>query len=210
MKNDWPRHLTGKQLIEALGAYVEEHVANGREAYLLTFKFRHIMASEATRRRIMEREVERVYASLLPRFFRHPNRASTKGKLPIWIGSFDRPVFKHTKLSVRDVTVNDGLHVHMIALFHPERRFGTSISDFIAENPRIYLRIDCELMALHVEPIETNATYVTEYALKYLKRDFKLAQDGMIYLPRPSSQLGDNRVPRQIVLEELARRGVKV
>ena len=91
MKNDWTKQLTGKQIIAALGQFVERFVEDGWEAYLLTLNFNHINGSEVNRRRIMEREVERVYTTLLPRFFRHPNRACNKGKLPIWIGSFDRP-----------------------------------------------------------------------------------------------------------------------
>ena len=101
------------------------------------------------------------------------------------------PVFKHRKLPVRDVSVNDGLHMRGIMV--ARRRIGCvtprmreSLDEHFRQNTHLYLNE--RLLHLHVEPITHRPGYATEYAMKALKRpafDF----DHVLVLPRSLSEL---------------------
>src|SRR4051812_43549703 len=111
-----------RDLIEAYGSWVEEKVEEGWDVYIPTFVFHPLPGSPATMKAIMQREVERVYATLLTRVVRYPNSPGSAGKLPIWIVLPDYPVPKHDKKSLREVTLNDGLHLHALGLIPPNSR----------------------------------------------------------------------------------------
>lgn len=182
-----------KQIIEAWGEYVKEKMDAGWEGYLITLKFKHIPGSEKKRLQIMTHELERVYATLLTRLFRRPHAAANRGKLPIWIASPDYPVAKHEKQLLREVTVNNGLHLHGAALFHPEKRLKASIGEHFDNFMHIYVHGDHELSWIDLTPIETEEKYVVGYGFKTIQRRASIGIDGFIVLPRLSSEVRDSR-----------------
>lgn len=124
---------TSDQVELSYGAWAEQLVADGWMPYLLTLMFQPIGGSPATVLRAMEREVERVYATFVTRVVRNPLRASSAGRLPIWLCAPDRPVAKHARQSLRDVAVNDGQHFHAAAFVPPWSRLREDLVDhFIA------------------------------------------------------------------------------
>jgi len=84
--------------------------------YLVTFKFNHIQGSSEYKRSEMLKQVEyQFYPTLIKHVERRPMKPSRQSNLPRLIAIPDLPVIKHSKkLSVKDVTINDGLHVHAI------------------------------------------------------------------------------------------------
>ena len=116
---------------------------NGFRMYLVTFKFNHIPASSEYKRREMLKQVEyQFYPTLIKHVERRPMKPSRQCNLPILIGVPDLPVAKHSKkLSVRDVTINDGLHIHtIIAMPRTLRHYrGCKLKKLIQENEHRFI-----------------------------------------------------------------------
>lgn len=182
-------YSTRKAYIDAWGGYVGGKLDEGWEGYLITFMFSHIPGSEETRLRVMEREVERVYATLLTRLFRRPHARGNRGKLPIWIVAPDYPVAKHEKTILEDVRVNDGLHLHGAALFHRDSRLETSVEDYLDDNLHILVHGDLPLRRLNLTPIVSEEKYVVGYGFKTVQRRAEFGVNGFIVLPRTSGEI---------------------
>src|SRR4051794_34524137 len=101
-----------KLSIESLSIWVSGCMENHWDGYLLSFMFQQLPGSRVSVPRQMERELERVYGRVLTRIVRKPRCEAHQGKLPIWLACPDFPVPKRGKLSLHDVTLNDGLHIH--------------------------------------------------------------------------------------------------
>ncbi|GAB6971122.1 hypothetical protein JCM16408A_18700 [Methylobacterium phyllosphaerae] len=161
----------------------------GWEGHLITLMFKHIPGSEAAKLRVMEWELERVYATLLTRLFRRPNAPRNYGKLPIIVAAPDYPVAKREKHLLSEVRVNDGLHFHGVALFHPERRLVGSIHDHFDENLHLYIHGEHPLLQLHLTRIENRTSYVADYGYKTVQRRAAIGLDGFVILPRTSGEM---------------------
>ena len=169
-------------------AWGERLVAEGWTPYLLTFMFRPIGGSAAHIAEVMEAEVVRVYATFLPWVVRHPTRASSRGRHPIWFCAPDYPVHKRRKSSVRDVTINDGAHMHASAFQPPASRFRDDLANHFEANCELYLRSDFALDRIDVEPITSNVGYVVRYGLKAIKNG-RAGKDATLILPRSLSEM---------------------
>ncbi|MCJ2091478.1 hypothetical protein MKK67_02990 [Methylobacterium sp. J-072] len=180
---------TRKAYIEAWGTYCKEKMDAGWEGYLITLMFKHIPGSEAAKLRVMEQELCRVYATLLTRLFHRPNAPRNRDKLPIIVAAPDYPVAKQEKHLLGEVRVNDGLHLHGVALFHPERRLKGSIHDHFDENLQFYIHGEHPLLRLHLARIETRTRYVVAYGYKTVQRRAAIGVDGFVILPRTSGEM---------------------
>ena len=78
------------------------------------------------------------------------------------------PVYKKSKQDLRDVVINDGLHMHGIGVANRLGRISESLDVHFAERLDEYLTSN--LRHIDVEPITHMAKYVTSYAMKGLKR----------------------------------------
>lgn len=103
-----------EELLDAYSDWVRSHVEDGWEAFLLTFMFRPLPGSPNTQISVMQDEIMRVYATLATRIVRKPNSRRGSRFLPKGIFFPDRPVYKHRKSTLRDASINDGLHIHGI------------------------------------------------------------------------------------------------
>src|SRR5215210_2655923 len=110
---------TKKELSDALTDMVMNYIDRGWQPYLITFMFRHLGEPSQSVNRQMEREVERVYATVLPRVVRKPQSDLQHGNLPVGLAGPDYPVPKHGKQDLQAVTINDGRHVQAIELKPP-------------------------------------------------------------------------------------------
>lgn len=174
-------------------AWGEQLVAEGWTPYLLTFMFRQFGGSDASVRRQMEREVERVYALLVTRIVRKPTAPSSVGRLPIWFCSPDRPVFKHAKQGRWDAFVNDGRHMHAVAFIPPWSRLKDDlITHFLRllRRESAYVRASDPLIRIDVQPITKRTGYVVGYARKHVGHGL-IAEDATLILPRSFTELRD-------------------
>jgi hypothetical protein len=118
-----------------------------------------------------------------------------KADQPIWskflpkvILAPDFPVPKKSKKqTVRDVTINDGLHWHGLILVNPlAPKLPGNLDVHINENLRKYLV--GSIRTIGVESITHDPVYVTGYGMKGLKRR-SFFEDEILIFPRTVSEL---------------------
>lgn len=178
-----------KQTIEEWGRWIDEKLDEGWEGYLVTLKYKEIRGSEATKIEVMGKELERVYATFLTHLFRRPNAPGNKEKLPILIAAPDFPVAKRRKVLLKEILLNGGLHFHGVLLIHPDRRLDESVQDYFDDNMHVCANAKHELLHLHLEPIVDQASYVTGYGFKTIRKRASIGLDGFIILPRTKGEL---------------------
>jgi hypothetical protein len=108
-------------VLDGYARLVRQRVEAGWLAYLATMMFDHVPGSTSFVLAQMRDEVDRFYRRLVTRVVRRPAGASSAGRLPILIAAPDLRVSKTGK-SLRDVRVNDGLHLHGMLLVPPVSR----------------------------------------------------------------------------------------
>ena len=128
-----------KLMVRGYQEFVEEKIQEGWTPYILTFMFNQINGSPTTVLTRMGRELERIYATMLTRIIRNPTSARANGQLSIWIGCPDFPVPKNARQSLASVTINDGLHVHALALIPPRSRLKEPLSTHLRTNEGLYV-----------------------------------------------------------------------
>lgn len=181
---------TKQQLLEAYAGWVESRLEEGFDGYLLTFMFRPIPGSTAVREQEMYKVVERTFRKALTRAVRRP-LAAKWNELPLWLGCTDWPIPKWEKDYFANIAINDGQHVHIIALDPPEslhRKRGTTLDDHLDDNQKLYLHEEPLLDRIHNLKIAVSPRRVTSYVLKAVNSG-RTAQDAIIVLPRARSEL---------------------
>jgi hypothetical protein len=139
----------------------------------------------------MHQQLERWYGRLATRTVRKPRSPVWVPFLPKGIFVPDLPVPKRSKQDIGDVSTNDGLHMHGIMVATRTRKLPETLDVHFEENPGTYL--SRKLRHIDVRRITHSAEYVTEYALKSLKRP-TFSEDDILVLPRALSELS-NRHP---------------
>src|SRR4051812_3617666 len=104
--------ITNEDFIYGYSKFVIQHIENGWDGHVLSFRFNAIGGRPHRVIRVMEREVERVYATvyatLLTRMVRKPRSNTQHGNLPIWIGCpyfrrVPKDVPEHEREELREV-----------------------------------------------------------------------------------------------------------
>lgn len=185
--------LTSKEVEDAFTKMVMDRIECGFDPHLLSFMFNQLSGSPQTKLREMQKEAERAYAKILTRAFRRPHSVPSIMCLPLWIVVPDWPVPKKRKSLLEDVRINDGLHLHAIALMPPETRMRESLSDHIRDNHLHYWGADKPVRRLHADPMTKTPEKAVGYAMKSLKRR-RMDEKDIMLLPRANSEM--SRTPR--------------
>jgi hypothetical protein len=148
--------------------------------------FSQLHGSLGSKSQRMEQEIVRWYGRLATRTFRKPRSPQWAPLLPKGIFVPDLPVFKRSKQDLRDAVINDGLHVHGIVVANRFGRISEPLDVHVAEKSKEYLTGN--LRHIDIEPITRTAGYVTEYAMKGLKRPI-FSLDNVLVLPRTLGEL---------------------
>jgi len=181
-------HLIKLALIQAYGQWVLKQIDGGWDAYFFSFMFSRIPGSLWSKNQRMEQEILRWYGRLATRAVRKPRSPQWAPLLPKGIFVPDLPVFKRSKQNLRDVVINDGLHVHGIVVANRFGRISEPLDVHFAEKSNEYLTGN--LRHIDIEPITRTAGYVTEYAMKGLKRPM-FSMDNILILPKTLRELPD-------------------
>jgi hypothetical protein len=176
-------------LLQGYGQWVADHVDGGYHGYLLTFMFSQIPGSDASRMLEMRKHLGWFYGRLAKASVPKPSSSRWSSFLPKAILAPDLPVPKHTKVELRDVTVNNGLHWHGIFLVNPlAPKLQDRLNNHINGNLRKYLV--GSIRTIDVKPITYTPEYLTGYGLKSLKSRF--STDEIVIFPRSVSELPSN------------------
>ena len=166
---------------------LRRYVGAGWSPSLLTFMFAAMRGEHVAIRRRQAHEVEKIYGRVVTRLMRRPLASSSVGKLPIWLGSSDVPIYKHAKDARRDVMINDGLHVHVLALTPPEVRLKSNFVAFVEANQRL-LTLGPSCIRVHAVAVIYDVPGTFRYAMKTAMR-LPDNDDGFFILPRNASEL---------------------
>jgi hypothetical protein len=177
-------------LIKHYGQWVQEQIDDEWDGYFFSFLFQQLPGSLMTKSHLMERELLRWYGRLATRSVRKPRSPEWAPLLPKGIFVPDLPVFKRSKQNLRDVVINDGLHVHGIVVANRLGRISEPLDVHFERNLEKYLTGN--LRHIDIEPITRTAGYVTEYGMKGLKRPC-FSPDQVLVLPRTLRELPDRK-----------------
>jgi hypothetical protein len=177
-----------ERLIRAYGRWIREHTMSGWDAYLFTFMFNQLPGSREATIQQMHEEVTVLYKKLVTRVVRKPKLPENAHLLPKGVFFPDGPAYKKEKQRLRDVSVNDGLHMHGIVLATTENRLKEGLDQHFRENRPLYETR--KMYRIHVEPIEHSAVYVTDYAGKGVKTR-RFIDDEILVLPRSIDEVSE-------------------
>ena len=174
---------------KAYSEWVEEFVATGYTAYLLTFMFKNLPAgTQGAKIEAMHRDIELIYRRLASRFAHHPEKPSQRRYLPLMLASPDLPVAKWDKSALADLVVNDGLHEHAILLTPPwVSRFKYEFATWMKDHSSCLLP-ETRLHRIHCVRLDVTPGKATDYALKANGRH--LDADTLLILPKARSERG--------------------
>jgi hypothetical protein len=173
-------------LIQAHGTWLQQWLNEGWDGYLFTFMFNQLPGSRRAIVHQMHQQLERWYGRLATRTVRKPRSPVWAPFLPKGIFIPDLPVPKRSKLRIRDVSINDGLHMDGIVVANRWARISATLDVYFEENLGTYLTK--KLQHIDVRRITHRPEYVTEYALKSLKRRAS-SEDDILVLPRTLNEL---------------------
>jgi hypothetical protein len=178
-----------QHLLQGYGHWVADHMAHGYHGYLLTFMFSQILGSDASRMLEMKKYQGWFYGRLAKASVPKASSAKWSSYLPKAVLAPDLPVPKHTKVELRDVTVNNGLHWHGIFLVNPLAPKMQDALDLHIEKTRGKY-IFGSIREIDVKRIISTPEYLTGYGLKSLKSRF--STDEIVIFPRSVSELPSN------------------
>jgi hypothetical protein len=177
-----------KTLLQSCGQWVHDHMACGWHGYFLSFMFSQIPGSDASRLLEMKKHLGWFYGRLAKASVPKASSSEWSQFLPKIIFTPDLPVPKRCKVGLRDVTMNDGLHWHGLAMVNPlAPRLQETLDVHIKENLGKYLV--GSIQEIDVKPITHEPEYVTGYGMKGLQR---FSGDDILIFPRSVSELPSN------------------
>src|SRR6266496_6409530 len=173
-------------LIQAHADWAQQWLDRGWDGYLFSFMFNQLPGSRHAMVQQMHQELLRWYGRLATRTIRKTRSLVWIPFLPKGIFVPDLPVPKRSKQDIRDVSTNDGLHMDGVVVANRWARIPETLDVHFEQNLKKYLTR--KLQHIDVRRITHSAEYVTEYALKSLKRRTS-SEDDILVLPRTLSEL---------------------
>jgi len=178
-----------KEILKEYGRWIKGYMDQGYRMYLVTFTFKHIPGSNFTKQTEMMKQIEfQFYPTLIKHVERHPMKLHRQCNLPRLIALPDAPVPKKTqsgKMSLSDVTINNGRHVHAIigmarTMRHPK---GFKLTALIRDYSERFIGPFTTIANIDVKRMKTRPRFVTDYVLKHAKRD-RSVLDHLLILPK--------------------------
>lgn len=173
---------TRELVVSGYSEMIREYIDLGWDPYFINFMFNHIPGGRQVKMDVMIQEVTRVHNILTRHIVRRPDATAWWHLRPTFIGCHDLPVWKHEKVLVRNLIVNDGLHYNAIALvpkpaladmpirvqnllWGKQSRLTVPLDEHFRLGRRFY--INDMLARVHVTPIKRGT--MADYMLKTFK-----------------------------------------
>jgi hypothetical protein len=173
------------EIIGGFGTWINQYIIDGWDGYLFTFMFNQLRGTRDSQRTQMHEEITAVYRKLVTRVVRKPNSLKKLDLLPRGVFFPDRPVTRKQRHCLRDVSVNDGFHMHGVLVSPNTSRLKVGLDEHIREHSRLYLTP--KLYRIDIRPITHSPDHVTEYAGKAL-RSWQFTEDDVLILPESTGE----------------------
>src|SRR6266404_8718730 len=179
------------ELSTAYSKWIQQYIDKyGWNPFLMTFMFKPLKGNQEAIMQQMNDEVDRVYSTFITRVVRKPNSVYQKYlySRPLLIAVPDRPVPKHAKQRLKDVTINNGRHMHGILVVPWDCRLKRDVRDHFEKYKALYVKN--RLLRLDVRPIHSALGDVVDYAFKSVKSR-KVDCDDILIFPKSSTEKPD-------------------
>jgi hypothetical protein len=144
---------------------------NDWDAYLISVLFHQLPGSRKAKLDQMQQAMSRFYNRVATAMVRKPSSPNWAGYLPVGVFVPDLPVPKHSKdqkkATIKDVTINDGLHMGGIVLANRWVRNSDLAKHVEAKRWRYVTGI---IRELDVTPIKRTLGAAVDYTFKSVKR----------------------------------------
>ena len=178
---------TNDDFIQGFTDLIEQRMNEGWSGYLCSFMFMPINPHQKQAIGLMKDAISTFYSTLLTRIIRDPHSRSSVGSLPVLISFADLPR-PGANAPLADSTINGGLHFHGILLIPAKNRLRVPLMDHVGQHLKIYLPVNGILSRIHMKPMEDTLDQVVDYAFKSIKKRKITYNDGILVLPRASSE----------------------
>lgn len=182
-----------QSFIAAWTKYLQQEEIKGKRLYLISVLYKPIRGADANIRRRIFIGIEEVYAKLLTNMFPNPWDPKIAEHRPIFLCCLDWPVIKKSRVQNFkhwDTRVNNGGHLHAIGIMPRRSELGCGLEKHFQQDGAEYLGRSSPLIHIYAERIRDRLPFVTDYALKGLKRERCL--DDWLILPASKGE-GDGR-----------------
>jgi hypothetical protein len=169
-----------EEMLGGFGTWVQQHINDGWDGYLFTFMFNQLRGTQDSQRTQMHEEITVVYRKLMTRVIRKPNSPKNRDLLPRGVFFPDRPVARKQQHRLRDVSVNDGFHMHGVLVSPSTSRLKVGLDQHFREHRSLYETP--KLYRIDIRPITHNPDHVTQYAGKAF-RSWQFTEDDVLILP---------------------------
>ncbi len=185
---------------------ISNYISDHWKPYLLSFMYKPLHGNMDSIILEMHNEIYRFYRVLIKTFARNARSPySQRYLLPRLFAFPDRPVPKHRKMSLKDATVNGGLHFHGVLLLPPVSRFKECLIQFLQRKHSCFVNRSGRLARLDAKEITHNPGYVVGYGMKSLKRRTVEFKD-VLFLPKSVSDQPTEKTvidPKEKALKDL-------
>ena len=182
---------------EILIQWISDLIETKFDGFILSFMFHPLPGGKSAVLEQMRRDIERVYARLAKRMFRHPNSCTSYPNLPRLFAVPDVPVPKREKSKLRDVVINDGVHIHAALLTPSVSRISEEPLDVHFAGLDRWYRQDTRLRSIHIKPIIVTPEKAADYVFKSVGRRF--SWDDLLILPKTRSEMPSKRTRSWVV-----------
>lgn len=149
-----------QQLLQAYGKLIHDRIDQGWLGYFLSFMFSQIPGSDASRMLEMRKHLGWFYGRLAKASVPKASNCEWTEFLPQMVLAPDLPVPKHSKQRLKDVTINNGLHWHGLAVVNPlTPNLHEPLDVHIRQDPGKYLA--GSIREIGIKPITHTPEYVT-------------------------------------------------
>ncbi len=174
-------------LIDAYSKWLQGYVdEKGWNPFLMTFMYKPLKGHTEAISHQMKDEVDRVYSTFITRIVRNPNSKHQKHLRPILVAVPDRPVAKYEKQRIKDITINNGRHMHGILVVPWDCRLKRDVRAHFDKYNKLYVKN--RLLRLDVHPIHSGLGDVVDYAFKSIKSR-KVDCDDILIFPKAQTEV---------------------
>ena len=172
--------------IQGLPNWMLERMYNGWRPYYVNFMFHPLRGtSSGIVAQMHDGICKGFYSRFCTSFVHNPRSYAEQERMPRLMLFPDRPVWKREKKSLREITINGGLHFNGPMLIPPISRFRECVMSHIHEKQSRYCRRG--ICRIHVTEIH-DVPGLIDYATKTLKWN-RADPDDILILPKSPSEL---------------------
>jgi hypothetical protein len=185
---DWLKRQ--KQIVKGWMHWMQDRWDEGYDLYLFTFMFNELSGNERAKLAQMESELYGFYGRLATRIAKKPASHAGHRLLPRMVLHPDTNFYKSQPIPLGHAKTNDGLHFHGACAADRRGKVKRFLDDYFEECQSEF--VTPKLRTVHVRRVTHMPDFVTDYALKAMKRGL-FDGDRMIIFPKSLREIKNKK-----------------